>query len=1048
MTDELKSKALPQGLSARYTSRFFSWERRGRGWFVFPHYVDLEPPFERFSGHGIPLRKPIDDVRKESAMGAIWNGLKTMATRKVPMDNADATQIKDAGPMAGGSKVMPFSTRHHQGGAADDLMEIGVISPPDQRITAEIAEQFLINIATNSSPIAFEIIGTAEVIYMQVTCRFNDMQRVQQQITAYFPESTCEIMTKALQKAVTVGKKTVVIDWGLAQEMTRPLRIAKSFEADPLIGIIGSLEGLGRGEVGVLQVLFQAVKNPWAASIIKANIDDEGRPFFADAPEAGALAKEKVKGPLFAAVIRTLGQSDKKERAWEIVRALGSGLRMLADPQSNELLPLDNKGYDDHVHHSDVISRKTHRSGMIISSRELVTLVHFPSASVRSKKLKRRAIKTKEAPAISEGHQLIIGVNTHQGKEKFVTLGIEQRLRHSVIAGATGTGKSSLAVDCIRQDAEHGFGLAFFDFHGDASDQVLALIPQERYDDVVLFDPSDEEYPIGLNLLSTKSEIEKTWLTSDLTAIVRRFSIVWGDQLENVLSSAIGACISNERIWTFIDLHQFLTDQRFRREVLQTVTDPQIAYFWQKEFPLLIGKPLGPVLTRLNSFLRPKIIRNILGQTEGINFEEIINNGKIFLIKLPLGLIGEENSYTLGALILAKLQQSIWARQSRAVATRTPFFLYIDECQNLITPSLASLLSSSRKFGVGIVLAHQDLRQLWERDKEVANSVISNTSIRITFNLGDFDAKKLEDGYSFFKAQDIQNLGVGEAIARIERRDYDFNLRTFPPAKIDPDEIARKRQRLLQLSRKKYGTPREVIEASLAERKAWSLEPLISLETKPKKAPGQGQPKKKTTQRKNNEIAKAGKEEDQASAPMGSDAYPDLTVLEGKGGYRHRYIQAFIKKMAEEHGYKAVIEQPLPDGFGSVDLGIEKGEQRIAIEVSVTTEKTQELKNIKKCLTAGYEEVILVSVNDSTLAQVRTLIDQNLNEVDRRKIFLLKPEDVLLHLQKYGSPDEGAGKLKGYRINVLYPNIEKEAEKKKREIVSQVIRKSIEKEKG
>jgi hypothetical protein len=244
-----------------------------------------------------------------------------------------------------------------------------------------------------------------------------------------------------------------------------------------------------------------------------------------------------------------------------------------------------------------------------------------------------------------------------------------------------------------------------------------------------------------------------------------------------------------------------------------------VVFYWRKEFPLLSGRPEAPILTRLDTFLRPKIIRNIVSQKESkLNFRKIMDEGKIFLCKLSHGGIGEENAYILGALLVSKIQQTVMTRQDIEEARRRNFYLYIDEFQNFITKSMESILSSSRKYGLGLVLTHQGLMQVWAKDREVAASVISNPFTRVCFRLGDFDARKLSEGFSSFNAQDLQNLSRGEAVARIDRAEYDFNLRTYPPPEKPSEDVARKRREaIIELSRRKYGTKKEIIESELTE---------------------------------------------------------------------------------------------------------------------------------------------------------------------------------------------------------------------------------------
>src|ERR1019366_1311432 len=499
--------------------------------------------------------------------------------------------------------------------------------------------------------------------------------------------------------------------------------------------------------------------------------------------------------------------------------SLGKSLRQFADAASNELIPLVNDGYDDEQHRDDVVTRRSCRTGMLVNREELVSLVHLPSASARSAKLKREERKTKAAPSLAFGHALRLGENHHAGKTVPVSISTDQRSRHMHLIGASGSGKSTLLLNMIVQDIENGEGLCVLDPHGDLIDQVIDRIPEERIHDVVLLDPSDEAYPVGFNILSAHSDLERNLLASDLVSVFQRLSTSFGDQMTTVLGNAILAFLESSEGGTLSDLRRFLVEPGFRERFLGTVQDSEIVYYWQKEFPLLTGKPQGPILTRLDTFLRPKVIRHMVSQKENsLDFAAIMNGRKILLAKLSQGLIGEENSYLLGTLVVSKLNQMATSRQNMAASERTPFYLYVDEFHNFVTPSLAAILSGARKYNLGLILAHQELHQLVNRDSDVASAVISNPYTRVCFRLGDFDAKKLEDGFSFFKAKDLQNLSVGEAIVRMERAEYDFNMKTIPLPAVDPALAAARRDRIVASSRERYAARREDVEATIRTR--------------------------------------------------------------------------------------------------------------------------------------------------------------------------------------------------------------------------------------
>ncbi|MGH7994382.1 MAG: hypothetical protein ACREDQ_12750, partial [Limisphaerales bacterium] len=248
-----------------------------------------------------------------------------------------------------------------------------------------------------------------------------------------------------------------------------------------------------------------------------------------------------------------------------------------------------------------------------------------------------------------------------------------------------------------------------------------------------------------------------------------------------------------------------------------------MVYYWQKSFPHLSGnKSIGSILTRLDTFLAQKPIRYMVSQPENrLDFAHIMDSSKIFLAKLPEGLLGRENSYLLGTLLVSKFQQIAMSRQAQQVASRRDFWLYIDEFANFITPSMAEILSGARKYRIGLTLAHHELHQL-QRSPEVASAVLTHPYTRIVFHVGDDDARKLAEGFSYFEPKDLRNLETGQAIARVERSDFDFNLTVPLPIELDKGLAAARRQEVITVSRKKYGKARADVEAMLAKSRATS----------------------------------------------------------------------------------------------------------------------------------------------------------------------------------------------------------------------------------
>jgi DNA helicase HerA-like ATPase len=784
-----------------------------------------------------------------------------------------------------------------------------------------------------------------------------------------------------------------------------PLDRPRTFAPDPLTAIVGALAEAKGGEIAILQVLFQGVKAPWAENIARSVVTPSGDPFFADAPELTKLAREKASAPLFAVAVRALARAASEERVRTLlfgtIGALSGATR-----GENELIPLGGGDIEDVL--GDVLLRRSHRTGMILSLPEVLPLVHLPSPSIPG--IARDTVRTKSLPEEAREVGLFLGYNVHTGMKREARLSTEARLRHVHVVGASGTGKSTLLVSMILQDIAAGHGVGVVDPHGDLIDEILGLMPESRVEDVILFDPADPDYVVGWNMLSAHSEAEKDMLASDSVAVFRRLATSWGDQMTAVLANAILAFLESERGGTLLDLRRFLVDQGFRRDFLRTVRDDYARDFWTTEFPILPGKPQGSILTRLDTLLRGRFVRGVVTAREKpLDFRGVVDDRRVFLAKLSQGAIGEENAALLGSLLVSKIHQVCLLRQDQTEGARRPFFLYLDEFHNLATPSMASLFSGARKYRLGLTVAHQDLYQLRSTVPEVERAVLGNAYTRICFRLGEEDARTLAQGFSFFTADDLGNLDTGAAICRVGRKEHDFNLSTLPMERGDPEAVAARRRDIRKRSLSRWGTPR-------------------SAETPPPPAPAPEEaPRTAPTPRV--EVLQVSTPTRELAPPFPAPV-PKVPPLEpplieprrpGKGGPEHTYLQELVKRWAEEHGFRAVVEETIPGGKESVDIALYRGETRIACEVSVTTPLEYEVGNVEKCLAAGFGTVAVVSLKKKRLEKLGKLLSESLPPEENEKVRLFTPEELLAWLA--GQPaHEEVGVVRGYKVKVRYRN--------------------------
>jgi hypothetical protein len=1007
------------------TEAFYDWERRGRGWQVWDKPVGVEPAFVPFRLRGLPPGEAgFDDGQRPTLLSQVADRLigainpRNLSRRDA---SADLDQVPSEPELDCGDR---------------ECTELRLSLPQECEVSLEAVEQVLVGLPPLSRAVGFEVIGTSSAIVVQLATAPVDAPILSGAFKAHFPDAVITSSTDYLRQAwgAEGEGRSVVVEFGLSDEFMLPLRVLRRLTVDPLTGVCAALSDLESGEAGVLQVLWQAVRQPWAKNIIRAVLDEEGSPFFLDAPEVTALAREKVARPLFACVIRCAGRSPQPERAMLIARSLGWALNTLANPPANRLIPLRNDRYPDEVHELDLLGRTTHRSGMILSSSELVSLVHPPSGSVWIEKLVRETGRTRPAPAATTGHGYSLGTNSHGGRTVEVSLSEDQRSRHMYVVGASGTGKSTLLLRLIIQGLERDEGMAVLDPHGDLVDEIMRRLPRQRLDDVVLLDPADSEFPIGFNILSAHSELERTLLASDLVSVFRRLSTSWGDQMTSVLGNAILAFLESDRGGTLVDLRRFLVEADYRREFLKTVRDPEVVYYWQKEFSLLAGKPQAPLLTRLDSFLRPKTIRHMVAQKESrLDLRRLMDQGKILLARLSQGAIGEENAYLLGTLLVSKLQQLAMSRQELKAIERRPFYLYIDEFQNFVSPSMEAILSGARKYGLGLVLAHQDLRQIQSRSAEVLNSVLSNPYTRICFRVGDHDARTLAEGFSHFDAKDLQSLSTGQAIVRVERAEFDFNLATAMLPSPEAGEGEQLRDAVRAKSRERFGRPRaEVEEILLQQGDAVALGSARVPESTPASDPRR---------------PPAGAVSPAASAPAPAPtpvSVPTQASSAGRGGAQHRYLQELMRRWADANGWRATVEESVLDDLGRVDVALRKGARSVACEICVTTSPEHEAQNIQKCLVAGFGRVLAVSPEKRSLSQIKALVAASLRSDQSAKVSYCAPDELFDMLEAIEADSmTSESMVRGYQVKVRLKHGRPNEREAKRGTVAVVIARAL-----
>jgi DNA invertase Pin-like site-specific DNA recombinase len=436
-----------------------------------------------------------------------------------------------------------------------------------------------------------------------------------------------------------------------------------------------------------------------------------------------------------------------------------------------------------------------------------------------------------------------------------------------------------------------------------------------------------------------------------------------------ILSNAILAMLEHPEGGTLADLRRFLVEKPYRKSFLGSVEDSEVVYFWDKQFPLLSGKPEASVVTRLNAFLRPKPIRFMVCQKRGrLDLARVMDDSKILLVRLPFGLMGEENARLFGSLFVAKLHQLVMGRQAQRAEDRKPFWLYVDECHYVMTDSMASILSGVRKYGRGLVLAHQGMAQIEQSNSSVADALTTNAHIRACFRLGDRDAKRMAEGFSNFEAADLVSLPIGRGIGRVRGADQDFSFRVVPreaggTARGERIEEIRSRSRAL------YGRPKAEVAAELA------IAP-----TRRRKALPNRKPHGDLSSRSAGASAEAGTADLRIAPEPGVDAEPPTAARPATrvgeaspGESLHESLKRLLKLQAEGTNFSILTEEAVPGA--RVDLVLRKADLRVAIETSVGNDPRYEAKRMPDDLREGRIQALIFSKLARLARNTKELLD-------------------------------------------------------------------------
>lgn len=715
---------------------------------------------------------------------------------------------------------------------------------------------------------SFEIAATTQSInfYVLVPTYLKDF--IEGQVYAQYP--TVEITSSPDYSNVSLdGKAMAAGELTLTKNDIYPIKTFTNFDVDPLAGITGVLSKIEEGEVLAIQAVLSPIDDTWqkeGLEYVKAT--KEGKSLKPPAPLHVELRKQgmavlkdvgvgivqgisgakpaekkeekkevKLSGPEevalkgieskviklgFAVTIRILAVAPTQSVAQTRLEAAVGAFKQF---NTNNLNAFElDKPTTDTTYLRTFRTRQLSNAPFRLNVEEIASLFHFPDESVQTPNIAWAGSKKGEPPQnlpleseVPASQLTTFGMTSFRNRRQTFGLKALDRRLHTYIIGKTGTGKSTLIENMIFDDIKEGRGVAVVDPHGELIDHILRFIPEERIKDVVYFNPDDRAFPLAFNLLESVDDDMRNIVASGLMSIFTKlWANVWSARMEYILRNAILAVLEVPDA-TLLSIMRLLNDDKYRRYVESIITDPVVKDFFVNEYdkyePKFRQEAIAPIQNKVGQFLSSTTIRNIVGQpTSTFNLSEIMDSGKIFLVNLSIGRIGEDNSKLLGSMMITKIQLAAMGRAKMTEAERRDFYLYVDEFQNFATDSFATILSEARKYHLSLVLVNQYIAQIPE---VVADAIFGNVGTMISFRVGATDAEKMvKELAPVFDANDLVNLPNRQIYVKMAIdgvTSQAFSAHTLPPRGV----VVNKVDEIIDASRKAYSHDRGEVEAMI-----------------------------------------------------------------------------------------------------------------------------------------------------------------------------------------------------------------------------------------
>jgi len=714
--------------------------------------------------------------------------------------------------------------------------------------------------------LSFEIVAREGLVYYYAVVPTVLTDVVKQAVAAAYPSARLEEVAEHTVFS-RVGKLSGTIggEFTLKKRFSYPIATYMESKRDASRALLNAISAAGREDGVGLQVLIRPANEGWTKSSISLAdkiIKEKGikrgglSGSFAVKDVATALWKppetdskkeadekhqlnsveqsvvdavqEKTRYPGYEVLIRVVVSSNTAAQSQALLKNIVAAFALFDSPSFNGFKFNLSRNLEELTSAYILRFFPQQITQNILNTVELATLFHLPDQnSIPTAQVQRQMNKQVDGPTQIMEEGLLLGYNEFRGVRKPIRLSAKDRRRHLHIIGQTGVGKSVLQENLAYQDMMDGRGFAFVDPHGDSVEALLSKVPKERVEDVVYFNPSDMDNPIGLNMFEFDTPDQKDFLVQEAISMLYGLydpghTGIVGPRLEHIFRNCALLLMSDPNGGTFIDIPKLLIDEEFMKSKLKYVTDQQVLDFWTKEFPASqksseAGEVISWVVSKFGPFISNDAMRNIIGQQKsGFNFSDIMNNNKILLVNLSKGKMGDLNSKLLGIIFVMKFQAAAMARANMPEEDRKDFTMYVDEFQNFATDSFETILSEARKYRLSLVLGNQFMTQLKE---DLREAIIGNVGTTITGRIGITDAEIMVKRYTpVFDAEDLTKLPNHESVvvAQIEGvPSAPFSMSWIPPMGQANQQLS---DALKRLSAAKYGHPRGQVEQEIFKR--------------------------------------------------------------------------------------------------------------------------------------------------------------------------------------------------------------------------------------